>query len=476
MIFGLEIKLNSYTSKVFLCVIISLLLIIPYDPVRGEEDLPSGPVYIVQEGDSLWVIAQRFNVSLIELAGYNGISDPSQLAIGAQLVIPGLEDVEGVLTTRTISYGENLRSLSKRYGIAEDTLARLNRIITPGWLFIGSTVILPEEYLDQPVQEHLSLAPGESLLEGAVRQNINPWDLLSINGMRGSWDTYPGEALLTPKEALSEIPGGLPAAITEVEVESVPLIQGGTLVVRMRVNSELDLTGNLIDWDFKFFADANGSYIGLQGIHAMTQPGFYPLTLNGNLNDGTPVMYSQWIYIRPGNFTFERLVVPPETIDPEVTRPEDELWASIMIEATSERLWDDMFVIPVSPLFANCYPSLYGNRRSYNGSPFNYFHTGLDYCGGVGQDIYATADGVVVFADFLTVRGYSTVIDHGWGVYTAYIHQSEILVEVGELVEAGQLIGLVGATGRVTGSHLHFEVIVNGVQVNPMEWLERAFP
>jgi murein DD-endopeptidase MepM/ murein hydrolase activator NlpD len=475
MILKLETKLSSHVYKLILCLTL-LSLLLPYGSVLAEDDLPTGPVYIVQEGDSLWGVAQRFNVSLTELASYNGISDPGQLSIGAQLVIPGMEDVQGVLATRTVQYGENLRSLSKRYGISEDALARLNRTPTPVWLFIGSTVILPEENLDQPPLERISIAPGESLLELAVKQNLNPWDLKTINGMQGFWNTYPGEALLTPVIAPVEILGGLPAAVASVEVKSIPLIQGSTLVVRMKVSGNMDVTGSLTDREFQFFQDADGSYVGLQGVHAMTQPGFYPLTLDGELEDGTPVAYSQWIYVRSGNFTFERLEVPAETIDPEITGPEDELWVSAIEEVTSERLWDDMFVLPVSPLFAGCYPSLYGNRRSYNGSPYNYFHTGLDFCGGVGQDIYVAGSGVVVFADFLTVRGYSTVIDHGWGVYSAYIHQSEILVEVGDQVEAGQLIGLVGATGRVTGSHLHFEVIVNGVQVNPLIWLDNVFP
>ncbi|MBE0408969.1 MAG: peptidoglycan DD-metalloendopeptidase family protein [Anaerolineales bacterium] len=443
---------------------------------RAQEDQPPGPVYVVQEGDSIWGIAQRFNVSVTELSRLNDISDPGQLAIGTNLVIPGLDDVQGILVTGAVSYGENLRSLSRRYKISEDTLARLNRIITPASLFVGSNIILPEESFDQPVRQRVSPAPGESLLELAVKQNLNPWNLMTINEMQGSWETYAGESLLTPTVTSVDTPGGLPAAITNIEVETVPLIQGSTLVVRMQVQGGMDLTGTITDHMFPFFHDVERTYIGIQGIHAMAQPGFFPLIIRGNLDDGTPVSYSQWIYVRAGDFTFERLEVPPETIDPENTRPEEELWESLMVAATSERMWDGLFALPVSPLFAECYPSLYGNRRSYNGSPFNYFHSGLDFCGGVGQDVYAVGAGVVVFADFLTVRGNSTVIDHGWGVYSAYMHQSEIQVEVGEQVEAGQLIGLVGATGRVTGSHLHLEVIVNGVQVDPLDWLEREFP
>jgi murein DD-endopeptidase MepM/ murein hydrolase activator NlpD len=69
------------------------------------------------------------------------------------------------------------------------------------------------------------------------------------------------------------------------------------------------------------------------------------------------------------------------------------------------------------------------------------------------------------------------MINHGWGVYSAYMHQSQVLVKVGDRVEAGQLIGKVGGTGlRVTGPHLHFEILVGDVQVDPMDWLSQVYP
>jgi murein DD-endopeptidase MepM/ murein hydrolase activator NlpD len=83
---------------------------------------------------------------------------------------------------------------------------------------------------------------------------------------------------------------------------------------------------------------------------------------------------------------------------------------------------------------------------------------------------------VIVFTDFLTVRGNATIIDHGWGIYSGFWHQSEIQVEVGDRVETGQVIGLVGGTGRITGPHLHWELWVNQVPVDPEQWLVEAFP
>jgi murein DD-endopeptidase MepM/ murein hydrolase activator NlpD len=83
---------------------------------------------------------------------------------------------------------------------------------------------------------------------------------------------------------------------------------------------------------------------------------------------------------------------------------------------------------------------------------------------------------VVVFTDLKTVRGNATIVDDGQGVFTCYYHQSKFLVAVGDHIKAGELIGQIGATGRVTGPHLHFEVWVNGIQVNPLPWLAKAFP
>lgn len=87
----------------------------------------------------------------------------------------------------------------------------------------------------------------------------------------------------------------------------------------------------------------------------------------------------------------------------------------------------------------------------------------------------AAARGRVVFAAPLPIRGNSVIIDHGLGVLSGYHHLSEIAVAVGQQVNAGDVIGRVGATGLATGPHLHWEVIVRGVTVDPLVWTEREF-
>ncbi|HZM21913.1 MAG TPA: M23 family metallopeptidase, partial [Anaerolineales bacterium] len=151
---------------------------------------------------------------------------------------------------------------------------------------------------------------------------------------------------------------------------------------------------------------------------------------------------------------------------------------SITNPSTPTRFWNGVFSSPA--VYANQFTSRFGTRRTYHGIGTDLvvegFHAGLDFAGGEGLQIFAPAPGRIVFAAPLTVRGNATVIDHGWGVYSGIWHQSEILVNVGDVVEQGQVIGLVGGTGRVTGAHLHWEIWVNGVQVNPMDWLNQAYP
>jgi murein DD-endopeptidase MepM/ murein hydrolase activator NlpD len=253
--------------------------------------------------------------------------------------------------------------------------------------------------------------------------------------------------------------------------------------VSVTSDARLSLRGSLAEESLNFFRDSDNSLLALQGIHALIEPGLHQISLNGEIPDGTPFGLTQMVYIQDGRYPYDRpLIVDPDTIDPAVTAPEDELWDSLSKPASPEKLWSGVFQLP-SPLPADycletgdCWSSRFGNRRSYNGGPYDHYHTGLDIVGMVGREIFAPAPGIVVFSGEMAVRGKATMINHGWGVYTAYLHQSEIYVEVGEQVETKQLIGLIGNTGRVEGPHLHWEVIVGGIQVDPLEWLERTFP
>lgn len=458
----------------------------PGPRVMAQDQQPDGPVYIVQEGDSLWDIAVRFGVSMQDLQSANGITDPNQLTLGASLTIPGLAGVQGVLITQRVGLGESVQSISRRLGVPVEMLARLNHLISPAELYAGATLVVPQKEDIGVATRRAMLAPGQSILELAVLENTNPWDVLRANSLDGQAEIVPGEVYHLPAGAeVIDIntPGALPAAIENIQLRPERLIQGQAAEIIIEGQPGMVLSGALAGRDLNFFEDGPGQtsgmvrYVALQGVHAMLEPGLYPVSLAGSLPNGTNFSFSQGVFVVGGGYPFDPvLIVSPETIDPSVTQPEDAQWMALVEPATLERLWQGKFESPAPAPYSDCYPSIYGSRRSYNGSAYSYFHTGLDFCGGVGTQILAPAAGIVVFAGPLTVRGNATMIDHGWGVYSAYMHQSEILVEVGDRVNPGQVIGLVGGTGRVTGPHLHFEIFVGGVQVDPQVWLAESYP
>jgi len=446
---------------------------------QAQSNIPQEPYYLVQAGDSLWSVATRFGVSMEELLKANNISDPEQLIAGMQLVMPGLEEINGLISTRDVRYGETLESISRDYGLSMQTLARINRLVSPGELYAGSRVIIPAQDEDLPLRTRADISFGETLLELAVRSDQNPWALARDNNLPGAWAAFPGKTLYVQQIDPSiekNAPGSLPAFISDISIDSAVLAQGKTLVVKIDAPAEVKITGKLADKDLNFFPYEDG-FVALQGVHTMMEPGLYPLAVGAETTDGKQFAFSQMVPIRSTDYIYDpSLNVDPTTVDPAMTEPEAELWTSLAVPVSNVKMWEGQFTSPVPLELVDCWTSLFGNRRSYNGSEYKYFHSGLDFCGRVGTELFATAAGKVVYTGPLIVRGNVVVIDHGWGVYTAYDHLSEIFVQPGELVQAGQAVGLGGDTGRTTGPHLHWEVWVGGVQVDPVDWLAKSYP
>ena len=468
----IDYKLENNSSlrnyKIFVYLILLFLLIFPSNIVISQTDSTNYPVYIVQPGDTINVISIKFNVSAEAIIAANNISDPNILSVNTRLLIPGIEGVSGVLTYNSVSIGENPDTLSRQYQIPKETIYRLNRTTSPSEFYIGSNVILVEQ--NSQILKKLTLHNNQSLLDTSVINHINPWEIYINNQTTSPWQLLPDETIfISPTDENQE---------DEIEEEAVkfvdlPLRQGNTALINVYAQNKPSKAtlGNL---NLPFFEFKDG-YSALFGIHAMQEPGLYPFHLEFKDKDGRDKIIDQLILIQQSFYPQDPpLQVDPATLDETFTKPEDELIFDVASSFTEQQYWSGTFQYPVDPPI--CIGSWFGNRRSYNDSPYNRFHTGVDFRVCSNLNIYAPADGVVVMTDSLLTRGNSTVIDHGLGVFSGFWHQETIFVEEGQFVKAGDLIGEIGNTGRSTGPHLHWEMLVNGVQVDPLPWLEIIYP
>jgi murein DD-endopeptidase MepM/ murein hydrolase activator NlpD len=458
-----------------------LLVLLPHSAVSAQE---SGPVYIVQSGDSLSSIAARFNLSVDELMQANGITDPDLLAVGQELVIPGLAGITGTLDTEFIGLGDSYRTLVRRTQLPEELLRQLNRLVSPTEFYVGASMIVPSVGTQSRPGARFSAVAGESLFELSVRADTDAWTMAALNGLAGTWAALPGDVLYAYSGNDQEPVSGLPGVFKEAQIRNLPIKQGETVVIEVRTEAGTTVDGRLVDRELHFLPGEDGAHVSLQGVHALLTPGVYPLRLDATLTDGSQQSFEQMVLIVSGNYAPEVIPVnDAATIDPAVSEAELRQVSAITAPVTPRRAWQGLFQIPVAPPGLGCIKDWFGRPRTYlapgTDATLTGFHAGVDFgvCSNSNPfDIYAPAPGIIVFAGPLPVCGNATIIDHGWGVFSRFCHQSEINVAVGQSVQAGELTGKIGATGRVTGPHLHWEVWVGGVQVEPLDWLEQTFP
>jgi hypothetical protein len=354
----------------------------------------------------------------------------------------------------------------------------LNRLTSPAEIYAGSYLVIPEKYSSESSPSFKQLDESLSLFDIAIVQNQSPWKVVLQNQSVSEWHFIPSESLIFTSSSASQVTSLISPLIASIELKPLPIIQGSSAEIKIFTNLPLTLSGSLNGFSLNFFETNPNEYVALQGIHAMAPIGLAPFELSGMSSEGKSFSFSQNLLLDSGNFGQDPpLQVDPTTIDPEIVGPEEDLIKSIISKVTPTRQWDGLWQQPLGdPL---CVKSRFGNRRSYNGSDFTYFHGGVDLGTCAIEktlSIYASAPGTVVYVGTLTVRGNATIIDHGWGVFSAYYHQETINVNFGDYVTKGQEIGIIGKTGRVTGYHLHWEVWVNGVQVQPFDWLDNSYP
>lgn len=217
---------------------------------------------------------------------------------------------------------------------------------------------------------------------------------------------------------------------------------------------------------------AGGRTLGFAGIDLNVKPGRYPVSIAFTKDGGGFEGVREDIEIGGRDFPEKRLQVKQEFVTPpaevrERLRMESEMVAWAYRQISPIWLGEGGFALPHPGRMA---PN-FGEKRIYNGVPRS-VHSGVDIGAGLGQPILASNAGRVVLASDLYMSGKTVIVDHGLGVFTSYLHMSELLVKRQQLVDKGELLGRAGSTGRSTGPHLHWSVRVFDSRVDPRSLLE----
>jgi murein DD-endopeptidase MepM/ murein hydrolase activator NlpD len=247
-------------------------------------------------------------------------------------------------------------------------------------------------------------------------------------------------------------------------------------VVRLDVESARPLTElrvSAFERSFPCFQVGSPTkWSAIVGIDMDTKPGRYMVGITGRDAAGATVTSRYPLTVAPRTFPTRELTVeekyvsPPREALPRIQK-EAERVRAIFEAVSSERYWRGPFILPVPghPI------SEFGKRSIYNGQPRSP-HSGTDFSGAAGTPIKAPSAGKIVLAAGLYYSGNTVILDHGQGMYSYFGHMSVISVSEGDMVAAGDVIGKVGATGLVTGPHLHWSVRLAGTRVDPLSLVE----
>ncbi|MCA9972085.1 MAG: LysM peptidoglycan-binding domain-containing protein [Anaerolineales bacterium] len=445
-------------------------------PPPATADAPIPQVHTVSEGENPTYIAGLYGIPVEELLAVNNLTPEAVLFIGQTLTIPGGQG-EAVATVYTAQLGDTLAAVAAAFNtdvaslMAENGLLNRDFDLAPGQQLV--VVSRTGSALPTPVSgtPHVVTA-GDTLLIVATRYGLSPAALAAANGLPYPTYLFAGQRLRIPigEAAYRDLPGEW----VDVQIRPYPPTQGDT--VSIYVENLLDgvPTGQLAGQPLRFVPSGAG-FTALVGLDAFTPAGSHPLQLSGSgSRPWTPLR--ETITVQDGGYGTQPITVPEELnalLDPNVRQSEDAFLATIYTQFRETQDWEGVFQVPVTSTVVT---APYGDARSYNGGPFDIFHTGVDFGAAAGVPVYAAANGVVAFSGPLQLRGNAVIVDHGRGVMTAYFHLTESLVMAGEPVRAGQLIATVGSTGLSSGPHLHWDLRILDVPVNGLQWTTTPFP
>lgn len=263
----------------------------------------------------------------------------------------------------------------------------------------------------------------------------------------------------------------------QMQLSSVTLVPGiveagSPVLIHADAPATAKVDGEWMGHTLDFFPARNGhGWFALAGVDVEGTVGPSTLRIGVRLVDGTVRDLSRTVDIHAAHYRTGSLTVAPKFVEPgaeELKRIEAEaqLKEKVFAASAHEPLWAGDFRAPVSAAPTDSF----GTRRMFNGKLAS-IHKGMDFRARMGTPVRAGNSGVVVLARPLYYEGNCVIIDHGLGLFTVSMHFSRIDVREGQHVEVGERLGLSGATGRVTGPHLHWAVRWQGAYLDPAKLL-----
>ena len=258
----------------------------------------------------------------------------------------------------------------------------------------------------------------------------------------------------------------------KIEARPPHPVNGAACLFKVTASAKLtELHGKWLDHQVEFESQDNGrTWITIAGTGFGTKKGQYPLNLEGKSPTGLPVSFVQKIRVA---IEKRKVIAAPKplTVEGKFTSPDPETLKRIDLEkaaktaayneTSSHALWSGPFQQPLDSVITETF----GVRRMFNGQLLSEHH-GVDFRAAPGTPVLASNSGTVVLARELFYEGNCVILDHGQGLFTIYMHFSKFAVHEGDRVVRGQELGESGATGRVTGPHLHVSVLWRGVALD----------
>jgi murein DD-endopeptidase MepM/ murein hydrolase activator NlpD len=248
--------------------------------------------------------------------------------------------------------------------------------------------------------------------------------------------------------------------------------QGGA--VQLRFPNEPGVVAVEGQWQEKKipFVRADDEWVSIIGVDLDVKPGEYKADVSYKFQDGRTEKREAVIDVQPTEYPTTQLTVEERFVQlnprdlARANRETKEINA-IYSSISKEMLWTKPFVVPIPGEGGRNF----GHRRVFNGEP-RAPHNGADLRAKTGTPIRSSNRGRVVLAKNLFFTGNTVIVDHGLGIILLYAHLSRMDVKPGQMVESGQVLGLAGATGRVTGPHLHWGLRIQGARVDPFALVE----